>query len=302
VSAAAAGERRIVLTADDFGLSLAVNEGIEQAHRNGVLTHASLMVAGAAAPDAVRRARRMPRLRVGLHLVTVAGPAVLPVAEIPDLVDERGWFPSSQFALGLRYAVLPQVRRQLAAEILAQFATFAATGLTLDHADAHKHMQLHPFVGRLLLQAGAGHDLRRVRVPAEPPGVMRACGVRPTLGSRAMHAWSGRFRRAARAAGMEVTRSVFGLAWSGHMTEERVLRLLAQMPDASTELYFHPASRRDSLLESLMPGYEHTAELAALVSPRVRNALAAWAARNHEPAAAPASAGAPARTPASPPA
>ena len=116
--------RRVILTADDFGLSEAVNEGIERAHRDGVLTHASLMVAGDAAADAVRRARRLPGLRVGLHLVVIEGKSVLPPAEIPDLVDARGWFPSDQFRLGLRYFFLPQARRQLFAEIAAQFAAY----------------------------------------------------------------------------------------------------------------------------------------------------------------------------------
>ncbi len=266
--------RRVILTADDFGLSEAVNEGIERAHRDGVLTHASLMVAGAAAQDAVQRARRLPGLRVGLHLVVIEGKSVLPRSDIPDLVDARGWFPSDQLRLGLRYFVLPQVRRQLTAEIAAQFAAFAATGLTLDHADAHKHMHLHPTVGHLMLRVGRSFGLKRVRVPAEPPSVLAACGERPGLGARALHLWCGVLRQQARAAGMTGAEAVFGLAWSGQMTERRLLRLLAHLPEGSSELYFHPAAWRDAALETLMPAYEHEAELAALLSPAVRTALA----------------------------
>ena len=106
------------------------------------------MVAGPAAADAVRRARAYPSLRVGLHLVVIEGPAVSAAAEIPGLVDADGQFPSDQLRLGLRYFFRPSVRRQLGAEIRAQFAAFAATGLTLDHANAHKHMHLHPTVAR----------------------------------------------------------------------------------------------------------------------------------------------------------
>ena len=292
-------ERSVILTADDFGLSEAVNEGIERAHREGVLTHASLMVAGAAAQDAVRRAKRMRTLRVGLHVVAVEGPAVLPASDIPDLVDERGWFLSDQMKLALRYAFLPAARRQVAAEIRAQFAAFAATGLPLDHADAHKHMHLHPTVGRIMLAAGADHGLRCVRVPNEPLEVMQRCGVRRSFAAWALNAWTGGFRRRARAAGMQTTGAVFGLAWSGHMTEARVLRLLQHLPDGPSELYFHPAARRDELLNALMPDYEHIAELAALLSPRVRNALAALAPAT---AAALASAAAPEPTLGSPPA
>src|SRR5690242_16077048 len=98
------------------------------------------MVAGPAVADAVRRARALPNLRVGLHLVVIEGPAVLPSSEIPDLLDAHGQFPSDQLRLGINYFARPHVRRQLAAEIRAQFAAFAATGLPLAHADAHKHM------------------------------------------------------------------------------------------------------------------------------------------------------------------
>jgi hopanoid biosynthesis associated protein HpnK len=270
--------RHLTFTADDFGLSEAVNEGIERAHRDGVLTHASLMVAGPAAADAVARARRLPRLRVGLHLVVIEGPAMLPPSQIPDLVDARGWFPSDQLRLGLRYALRSQVRRQLAAEILAQFSAFRATGLTLAHADAHKHMHLHPSVGAMMLRAGKAFGLYRIRVPAEPPHVMAACGESPTLGARALYAWTQILRFQARAAGVTVADAMFGLAWTGHFTEPRLLRLLDNLPDGNSELYFHPAAGRDALLDTLMPGYEHEAELAALLSPAVRARLATAAA------------------------
>src|SRR3978361_2062017 len=164
--------KSVLVSADDFGLSEAVNEGIEQAHRDGILQAASLMVAGAAADDAVRRARTMPGLRVGLHLVVIEGPAMLPLADIPDLVDARGQFPSDQLALGVRYYFRPDVRRQLAAEIRAQFCAFAATGLVLDHANAHKHMHLHPTVGAMLIGIGQEFGLRRGRKRAGPPAVM----------------------------------------------------------------------------------------------------------------------------------
>ena len=263
-----------IITADDFGLSEAVNEGIERAHVDGILTNASMMMAGAAVEDAIARARRRPTLRVGLHLVVIEGPAVLPPADIPDLVDTTGWFQSDQLALGLRYFFLPSIRRQLAAEIRAQFAAFAATGLPLAHADAHKHMHLHPTVGALMLATGRAHGLPRIRVPHEPPEIMARLGVPPTIGARAMVAWTRLLRAQARAAAIATNDHVFGLAWSGAMTEDRVLQILANLPPGLNELYFHPATGRDALIERWMPTYRHADELAALVSPAVRAALA----------------------------
>jgi hopanoid biosynthesis associated protein HpnK len=257
--------RRVVFTADDFGLSESVNEAVEHAHRNGILNAASLMVAGPAAADAVRRAQAMPSLRVGLHLVTIEGPAVLPPAEIPHLVDAQGQFPAHQFRLGVRYFFHRRIRRQLAAEIRAQFAAFAATGLTLDHANAHKHMHLHPTVGRLMIEIGREFGLRAVRVPAEPPAVLARCGTRVGLGGRALYRWTSLLRRQARAAGIATNDHCFGLAWSGHMTVDRVRRLIAELPDGLSEIYFHPAAVRDAHLQRLMADYEHEAELATLL-------------------------------------
>ena len=257
--------RRVVFSADDFGLTESVNEAVEQAHRDGVLTQASLMVAAPAAADAMRRAQAMPGLRVGLHLVVIEGPAVLPPADIPDLVDAEGQFPSDQLRLGMNYFFRPAIRRQLAAEIRAQFAAFAATGLTLDHANAHKHMHLHPTVGAMMLRIGREFGLNAVRIPAEPPAVMARLGVPQGLGARALYAWSRLLRYQARKAGVATNDHCFGLAWSGHMTGDRVRALMAALPDGTNEIYFHPATQQDALLRRLMPDYEHAAELEALL-------------------------------------
>jgi len=174
------------------------------------------MVAGAAAEDAVRRAHAMPSLRVGLHLVVVDGPSVSPPAEIPDLVDGDGRFPPDQVRLGFRYFFRAPVRRQLAHEIRAQFAAFAATGLKLDHANAHKHMHLHPTVGRMMIDTGREFGLRAVRIPAEPPATLALLGTRTGIGDRALYAWTWLLRRQARA------------GWNGH--QRSLLRPRVERP------------------------------------------------------------------------
>ena len=231
------------------------------------------MVAAPAAADAIARARHLPGLRVGLHLVVIEGPAVLPRQEIPDLVDGQGWFPSDQLRLGLRYFFSPSIRRQLAREIRAQFAAFAASGLSLEHADAHKHMHLHPTVGRLMIDIGRSFGLTAIRVPTEPPSALVACGEAVPPSSRLLAIWSRRLRHRVHAAGMNAPDHVFGLAWSGRMTKERIMALAPHLPAGLSELYFHPAARREPLLAKLMPDYRQEAELAALLDPTVARAL-----------------------------
>jgi hopanoid biosynthesis associated protein HpnK len=269
--------KTVTFSADDFGLTPSVNAGIERAHRDGILQAASLMVGAPAADEAVRIAHANPRLRVGLHLVVIEGPAFLPPADIPDLVDARGQFSSDQLALGFNYFFRPRIRRQLRAEIHAQYAAFAKTGLVLDHANAHKHMHLHPTVGAMMLAAGHDFGLRRIRVPAEPPAIMAQCGTSVGWGDKVLYRWTNRLRRQARAAGIATNDYCFGLAWSGHMTAERLRCLLPKLPYGDNEIYFHPAAARDPVLDRLMPEYEHEAELAALLDADV--ALAAGLGR-----------------------
>jgi hypothetical protein len=126
-------------------------------------------------------------------------------------------------------------------------------------------MHLHPTVGRLMLDIGREFGLPRVRVPAEPPAVLARCGTRVGLGAHALYRWTRVLRRQVRAAGMATSDHCFGIAWSGHMTKERVSRLLAELPEGESEVYFHPAVARDSTLRRLMPNYEHEAEMAALL-------------------------------------
>ena len=253
------GKRGLIITADDFGLDLAVNEAVERAHREGVLTAASLMVGAPAAADAVLRAKRLPGLRVGLHLVLADGPAVLPRDRIPDLADHDGRFGERMAYDGFRFFFLPHVRRQLAAEIRAQFTAFTATGLTLDHANAHKHFHLHPTVLSLMLSIGREHGLRAVRLPAEASAPLP---LRP---------WLALMRRRLDRAGIAHNDRVCGLARSGVMDEAALLEALRAPAPGVTEIYLHPATR-DGLTAG-MRGYRHTAELAALLSPRVRSAL-----------------------------
>jgi chitin disaccharide deacetylase len=264
--------RKLIISADDFGLSETVNEAIERAHRHGILVAASLMVAGPAAEDAIRRARALPTLRVGLHLVTIEGQPALPHAQIPDLVDPGGAFPSYQLRLGLRY-ITPGGRCQLAAEIEAQFAAFIATGLRLDHANAHKHMHLHPVVGRLLIETGRRYGLRALRIPAEPPSTVSAAGTRPRLADHALYHWTRLLRRQAHHARLLTNDYCFGIAWSGHMDAAHLLRLIPHLPPGLSEIYFHPATSQNEAMRRVMPSYRPAEELAALLDPAVAAAL-----------------------------
>ncbi len=259
--------KRLIVTADDFGAAREVNEAVEIAHTTGILTAASLMVGGAQVDDAVARARRLPGLRVGLHLTLVEGRPVLPAAAVSRLTDASGAFRCDMAAMGALFATSPQARRQLAAEITAQFEAFRATGLALDHCNAHKHFHLHPFIGGLIASIGSRFGLRSVRVPLEPAGVLRKLEPdTPRIPALAMAPWALLLRQRLRAAGLLTSDRVFGLQWSGRMTRERLRGLITNLPDGLNEIYLHPAT---GSYAGAARGYCYREELEALTAPDV---------------------------------
>ena len=259
--------QRLIVTADDFGAALEVNEAVETAHRAGILTAASLMVSGRAADDAVARARRNPKLRVGLHVVLIEGCPVLPPDCIPRLVDSSGSLRCDMATLGALFATSGEARRQLGAEITAQFEAFRATGLALDHCNAHKHYHLHPLVGSLIASIGRRFGLRAARVPLEPVAILRKIEPStPRMPAFALAPWALLLRRRFRAAGLFTCDRVFGLQWSGAMTRDRLCGLITHLPPGTSELYLHPAT---GPYPGCAPGYRYREELEALTAPEV---------------------------------
>lgn len=265
--------KRLIVTADDFGLALPVNAAVEMAHCGGILTAASLMVTAPAAADAIERARRMPSLGVGLHLVLVDGVPALPPRELPDLVGADGRFPDDVWRSGIRIFCRAAARCQVEAEIRAQLEAFRRTGLRLDHVNAHHHFHLHPTVQQILLRLAPEFAIPAIRVPCEPPVLAwRAAGtgLAPRLG-----AWLFQARRAARlrqrlaTAGIAYNDWIFGLGDSGHMLRERVRSYIANLPDGVSEIYVHAAVERWEGDEAWPEDYDCRSEFEALIDAEV---------------------------------
>jgi hopanoid biosynthesis associated protein HpnK len=259
--------KRLIVTADDFGAAHEVNDAVETAHRHGILTAASLMVTAPAAAGAIARARRLPSLRVGLHLVLLEGRPVLPPAKVPHLVNDAGTFPANAAALGTLIACSRAARRELAAEITGQFAAFSDNGLMLDHCNAHKHFHLHPAVGALIAATGPRFGLLAVRLPHEPTAVLRRVARRSFSASATLALpFALALRRRLAAAGLVTTDRVFGLRWSGQMSRERLAGLIRHLPHGSSEIYLHPAT---GPYPGSARGYRYREELEALTAAEV---------------------------------
>jgi len=227
------------------------------------LSAASLMVGAPAAADAVERARRLPNLRVGLHVVLVDGEPVADRAHVADLLNKSGRFRNDLARYGAQIAVDASRRRQLAKEITAQFEAYRATGLALDHVNAHRHFHLHPAVAASVMRIGRRFGMRGLRVPVEPWRIVAGIDphTRRRIG-RVTTPWATLLRGRARRAGLTTADAVFGLAWSGAMTPARFAALLNRLPGGFVEIYLHPA--QTNAFAGAAPGYRYAEEFAAL--------------------------------------
>lgn len=274
--------RGLIITADDFGLSIEVNEAVEQGHRTGVLTCASLVVTGAAAEDAVRRARTMPNLGVGLHLALVDAPSAMPPSRIPDLIDaSTGALGARPAVTGALIALSPKVRGQARAEIAAQFELYRKTGLPLEHVDGHWHFHQHPWITDILVDEMAPRfGVTAVRVPNEPALASWRAAGRRGLPRRAFAAaahaplW-GRLRRRLKHAGIGANDWFFGFNDGGAMDRDQLLRTVASLPPGVSEIGLHPASSPPSGPHPLPAHWRAADELAALTDPDVIEACRA---------------------------
>lgn len=256
-----------MVTADDFGMAPEVNAAVAEAHQRGILTAASLMVTGAASAEAVAMARALPTLRTGLHVVLLEGTPALPPDKVPDLVGGDGRFRTDMVRMSVDIALRPRVRAQLRAEIEAQFLAYRATGLALDHVNAHKHFHMHPVIAAAIIASGRRFGVRALRVPREPAAVLAAAGFPGRGFPAAVAPWLGVLAARARSAGLRIPDAVFGLAWSGAMSVERLRGLIPRLPPGLVEIYFHPAT--GDRFAGAAPGYGYRGELTALTDPSV---------------------------------
>ncbi len=268
--------RYAVINGDDFGFSEGVNSAIIQAHTQGVLTSASLMVTGAAFEQAVALARSHPSLGVGLHLTLVCGRSALPAEKIPHLAP-NGSFSESPVKAGLQYQFNAAARRELRLEIRAQLEKFRQTGLPLSHVDGHLHLHVHPVVIDILIELAQEFEIRVIRLPYEE--LRFALKLDSTGWMAKVLGWSifAQLRHQAqpqlKKAGIAVMERVYGLLQSGEITESYLLDLISRIQANSVEIYLHPAIAIPGE-PSNGPVDSGEQELAALLSDRVKDVFA----------------------------
>jgi hopanoid biosynthesis associated protein HpnK len=270
--------RRLIVNGDDFGLSPQVNAGIIHAHRHGILTNTSLMVAGPAWEEAVALAHDTPSLGVGLHLTLVQGRAVLPPHLLPEITGLGGNFSENPTLAGLRYFFSYRARAQLQDECRAQIERFLATGLPLAQVDGHVNIHMHPVVLDILVDLAEEYNIKAMRLTREDLTESLTLDPRSALRKR----WESfiftrlavRAEKKLRAHRIVFPTTLFGLHQSGDINEQYLLNLLSRLREGVTELYCHPSFLPCPEVRYWTPSYRRDIELTALTSQAMRTALA----------------------------
>jgi predicted glycoside hydrolase/deacetylase ChbG (UPF0249 family) len=236
-------DKRLIVNADDLGRTPGINSGIFEAHHRGLVTSATLMVGFAPADQAAHEWGRAPRLGVGLHVALTGGRPILPVNEVPSLVDEEGRFPARPAGLS---GAQPE---EVMAEVEAQLERFRVlTGRLPTHLDSHHHCHRLPVVGDALCRLASKHGLAVRNASAEVGERLRRRGIATT----------DRF-----------IESFFG----PQATLTRLLQILTELPPGVTEVMCHPARVDEALRLDSSYVDEREAELAVLTHPEAIRAI-----------------------------
>jgi len=273
--------RRLIINADDFGLTRGVNRAIAEAHLQGIVTSATLMANGQAFDDALQRAQSNPGLGIGCHIVLVDGVPLLESREVSTLIGgtNDGQFRQSLTSFALRAVGGCLDAGQIEAEATAQIRKLQSAGLAVSHLDTHKHTHIFPQVLRPLLRAAQACGVRAVRNPFGRVGFLLMAS-RPNLWRRygqlkILNTFAGKFRQAVRDAGVFTTDGSLGIAATGRLDESLFRMILENLPEGTWELVCHPGYN-DAELQRVRTRLRESreVELRLLTSKETRDLLA----------------------------
>ena len=235
------------------------------------------MITAPAVEHAIKNAKNLPKLNVGLHIVLSNGKAKLSHLEIPKLVNKIGEFQTSEFYSGIKYFFDIKAREQLKKEIRAQFEAFKETGLRLDHVNAHNHMHLHPTIFNLIIEIGRDYNLTAIRIPNEPPldsitNNKKEFIIR-YLKWLFFKLFTSSMKKKCVKNNIHFNDIIFGFNDFGHMNIDKLVRIIPHISNGVTEIYSHPSIENNFYDNPRLNDYDFEAEFNALINARTKRVI-----------------------------
>jgi hopanoid biosynthesis associated protein HpnK len=282
--------KNLIVNADDLGWTEGVNRGIAEAHRNGIVTSASLLANGTAFASGAELARTTPGLGVGVHLNLTDGPPAAQRELVPTLLSDKGEFEGGPEALLLRIAKRDLTLTEVEQEWEAQIEKVKDAGIKPTHLDGHKHVHMLPGLFEIALRLAKRYGIGAIRVSHEASSLRAALSagdekhtavvIKQGVQARGLKLLARDAREQAQNAGISTADYFCGIAQTGELTREGVMRLLRNLPDGTTELMCHPGYA-DAELQSTatrLQGSRQT-ELQILTDVEIRNLVASQGIR-----------------------
>lgn len=239
--------KRLIFNADDFGMTRGVNEGIIRAHREGILTSATLMANGLAFDDAARKASENPKLGIGCHLVLVGGKPVASPEKVRSLLDSEGNLPDSLAAFVARVSAGMIKPNEMEIELTAQINKIRNSGIVPSHLDTHKHTHAHPRVMQVVGQVAQHFGITKIRKPVESlrdswqTTRSDAHDVsKQLIAAGAVQVVASRFAAVAEKYQLTCPDHFLGLAMTGQLGSAALRRMADLVEEGSTEIMLHP--------------------------------------------------------------
>jgi chitin disaccharide deacetylase len=276
--------KQLIVNADDFGLSPAVNAGILEAHVQGIVTSTTIMATGAAFTCAASIGRRMARLGIGVHLNLTTGEPVSPASSIPTLVDGNGRLHLSAGRL-LRALVARRVNlAEIETEFRQQITKVIQAGIWPTHLDGHKHVHVMPGVSQIVIRLAQEFSIPSIRCPREvAPKILTLAGggraltavLKQYLVGRAVSAFARGFAEQLAKAGLLFPTHFYGISQTGFLGLRDILDFLEDLPEGVSELMCHPGYvDADLVCSGTRLLGQREAEIRALTTPTVRTLAA----------------------------
>jgi predicted glycoside hydrolase/deacetylase ChbG (UPF0249 family) len=282
--------RNLIVNADDLGWTEGVNRGIAETHRNGIVTSASLLANGRAFGSGVELARTTPGLGVGIHLNLSDGEPVAGRELVATLLNERGVLEGRPESLLLRLARRSILLEEVEREWDAQIQKARNSGIEPTHLDGHRHVQMLPGLFEIALRLAKRHGIGAVRVSHEESSLRAALSagakqkgtvvMKQGVQARGLKLLAPDAREQAERAGIATADYFCGIAQTGELTREGVLRLMEILPEGTTELMCHPGYV-DAELENSATRLQASrqAEVEILTDTGIRNLVASQGIR-----------------------
>ena len=267
--------RRLIINADDFGLTSGVNRGILQSHDKGVVTSTTLMACGDKVDEAIALAKQAPTLSVGCHVVLVDGSPALNPAEVSSLLAPKSTrFRQSLISFACLAAAGQLNEAQIEAEVTAQVNKLQAAGIEVSHLDSHKHTHMFPAVLKGVLRAARNCGIRAIRNPFEPLVFATVRHWKRQFQLKLLQSFRARFREMLAEARVATPEGCVGIAATGGLSLETFRMLLEHLPEGTWEFVSHPGYN-DPELDKVSTRLRNSRdkELAILTSPEVRDLI-----------------------------